>query len=269
MNIIENNVDALNTIIFQNRNKSYGAYVIRSEYGNTIFKSLGITILIFACISAMAIMLNRTVDEEKKIEIGPNILPPIPTTKVTEVIITPPKGHDLITPPQHVEIVHSTAVLSTNIVDSAIEHTITTTNLNANPVVTNNTNGNTNTGENPEGGKGKPGIESGTETGTNANTVVMVPEVMPKFDNLPAFLQKNLRYPEMAKEQNVTGKVYVSFVVDEEGRIMNATVLKGIGFGCNEEALRVVRLIPKATPGYMGKKAVKVSLVQAIDFRLQ
>ena len=268
MYIIENNVDALNTITFQNRNKSYGAYVLRSAYGNTVFKSLGITVLIFAFLSAMAVMLNNSVDEEKKIEIGPNILPPIPTTKITEVVITPPKGHDLITPPQHIEVVHSTAILSTNIVDSAVERTITATNLNATNVVPNNTTGNTNAVENP-GGEGHTGTESGTETGSNNNTAVLIPEVMPRFDNLTAFLQNNLRYPEMAKELNIRGKVYVDFVVDEEGRIINAKIKRGIGYGCDEEALRVIKLIPKGTPGYMGGKAVKVSFVQAITFKLQ
>ena len=227
-----------------------------------------IVVLIFAFLSAMAVMHNNTVDEDKKLDIGSNIIPPT-TTKIIEVVITPLKGHNLITPPQHVDVVHSTAVLSPNIVDSAVEHTIAATNLNATNVVTNNTTGNTNTGENPSGGQVQTGTENGTETGTNANTLIMIPEVMPKFDNLPAFLQKNLRYPEMAKELNIQGKVYVEFIVDEEGRIINAKIKKGIGYGCNEEALRVMNIVPKGTPGYMGGKAVKVSFVQAIDFRLQ
>lgn len=268
MNIIENNVDALNTIIFQNRNKNYGAYVIRSAYGNTILKSLGITILIFAFLSVIAIMLNRTVDEEKKLDLGSNILPPIPTERIIEVNVDHPKGPNVVTPPQHIEVVHSTAILSTNIVDSAVEHTIAATNLNATNVVTNNTTGNINTGENP-GRDGHTGTESGIETGTNNNTIVLVPEVMPKFDNLTAFLQSNLRYPEMAKELNIQGKVYVDFVVNEEGAIINAKIKRGIGYGCDEEALRVIKLIPKGTPGYMGGKAVKVSFVQAITFKLQ
>jgi periplasmic protein TonB len=268
MNILENNVDPLNAIIFENRNKNYGAYAIRSEYGNTILKSLGITVLIFAFVSSIAIMLNRTADEEKKLEIDINIAPPIPIKDVI-IDVTPPKGPKVSTPPPpHVDVVHNTTAVSTNIVDSTIERNITQTIENTNNNVTNNTNNNPGVGDNNGRNNGDPHTDDNGNGGDAVRNINVV-EVMPSFNNLPAFLQKNLRYPEMAKEQNIQGKVYINFVVDEEGKIINATVVKGIGYGCDEEALRVVKLIPKGTPGYMGGKAVKVSFVQAISFKLQ
>lgn len=270
MNIIENNVDALNSIIFQNRNKSYGAYVLRSMYGNTILKSLSITIFIFACVSAVAMMLNRTADEEKKLDIGSNIIPSISTTIID---ITPTVKPDVVLPKQKTANNSKTAEVSTNINDRTEEQkkevvqSMDANHKDGTENKANDTDGNPDTGKNT----GKPGTDEGIgkEIGADKNNLVMAPEVMPKFDNLPAFLKKNLRYPEMARELNIQGKVYISFVVDEEGKIINATVLKGIGYGCDEEALRVIKLAPKGTPGYMGNKPVKVSLVQAIDFRLQ
>jgi protein TonB len=269
MNIIENNVDSLNTIIFQNRNKNYGAYILRSTYGNTIFKSLGITVLIFAFLSSIAMMLNRTVDEEKKLDTGSNIIPPTTTTVFD---ITLPTKHDAILPKHHSDVTPKTDVVSTNINDKADEQKKDMVqSTDAHPKDGMETKNNTDNDNDTDigGGTGKKGTSIGTETLTNTNTVVMAPEVMPKFDNLSAFLQRNLRYPEMAKDLNIQGKVYVNFIVDEEGKIINATVVRGIGYGCDEEALRVIRLIPKGTPGYMGGKAVKVSFVQAIAFKLQ
>ncbi len=267
MNIIENNVDALNTIIFSNRNKNYGAYVIRSAYGNTIFKSLGITVLIFAFLSAVAVMLNRTVDEEKKFDTGSNVNPTIISCYFD---VTPPAKQDVVLPKHQSSIATKTDAVSTNIKDKADEQkkdvvqTIDAHHTDGTETKTNDI------GENPDvSGKTGKEVGTGTVTETNSNTLVMIPEVMPKFDNLTAFLQSNLRYPEMAKELNIQGKVYVDFVVDEEGRIINAKVKRGIGYGCDEEALRVIKLIPKGTPGYMGGKAVKVSFVQAITFKLQ
>ncbi len=268
MNIIENNVDAFNAIIFSNRNKNYGAYVLRSAYGNTVFKSLGITVLIFAFLSAMAVMLNKTVDEEKIPDTGSNIIPPTTTTVFD---ITPPAKQDAVLPKHRVNATPKADEVSTNISDKADEQkkdVVQSTDAHHTDGTETKTN---DTDNNPDvgGGTGKKGTSIGTETLTNTNTTVLAPDVMPKFDNLPAFLQRNLRYPELARNENITGKVFVSFVVDQEGKIINATVLKGIGYGCDEEALRVVKLIPKGTPGYMGGKAVKVSFVQAITFKLQ
>ena len=63
------------------------------------------------------------------------------------------------------------------------------------------------------------------------------------------FLSKNIIYPKTAREANVEGVVYVYFVVDNEGNVRNAIVKKGLGFGCDEEAVRVVNMLPKFAPG--------------------
>ena len=59
------------------------------------------------------------------------------------------------------------------------------------------------------------------------------------------FLGKNIKYPAAASRANVSGKVFLTFVVNTDGSIQDVSVLKGLGFGCDEEAMRVVKTMPK------------------------
>lgn len=72
-----------------------------------------------------------------------------------------------------------------------------------------------------------------------------------------AALHRKVRYPEEAYEQNVEGRVYVQFVVDENGYVQNPEVMRGIGYGCDEEALRVLRQA-RFEPGTIDGEPVKV-----------
>lgn len=68
------------------------------------------------------------------------------------------------------------------------------------------------------------------------------------------FLQKNLKYPEAAQRTNVSGKIYMEFIVETDGTISNFNILKSVGFGVDEEAIRVLNLSPKWIPAkYKGK----------------
>jgi protein TonB len=63
------------------------------------------------------------------------------------------------------------------------------------------------------------------------------------------FIAKNVVYPILAKESGIQGTVYIKFVVEPDGNISNIALLRGIGDGCDEEALSVVRMLPKWIPG--------------------
>ena len=78
----------------------------------------------------------------------------------------------------------------------------------------------------------------------------------------------NVRYPETAMKQGLQGIVYVSFVVEKDGRIADAKIAKGIGNPLDEEALRVVMAMPKWVPGYDKGKPVKVLFTMPIQFKL-
>lgn len=75
------------------------------------------------------------------------------------------------------------------------------------------------------------------------------PEFPGGFDSLMAYLQQHVRYPQEAREQGVSGKVYVTFVVETDGRVSNVRLLRDIGGGCGQEAVRVVKGMPKWKPG--------------------
>lgn len=105
------------------------------------------------------------------------------------------------------------------------------------------------------------------------DSVYNQPEVMPEYpggmDALMKYLSGNIKYPEQAKEKNTQGRVLVSFVVEKNGSISNVKVVKGIGNGCDEEAVRVISAMPKWKPGMQNGKKVRVSFAIPISFKLQ
>ena len=99
-----------------------------------------------------------------------------------------------------------------------------------------------------------------------------IQETMPSFrggeQKLFEFLGNNLVYPKEAKEAGIEGKVFVEFYVEKDGTVTNVKVLKGIGYGCDEEALRVIGLMPKWIPGSQRGKAVRVRYTLPVNFKL-
>ena len=102
--------------------------------------------------------------------------------------------------------------------------------------------------------------------------VFVLVETMPEFPGgenaMYKYFVDNLKYSEQAKKEKITGKVYISFVVERDGSISNAEVLRGIGGGCDEEALRVVRNMPKWKPGTQRNKPVRVQYTLPLNFKL-
>jgi len=103
--------------------------------------------------------------------------------------------------------------------------------------------------------------------------IFMVVEEMPEFPGgiakLGDYLAKNIKYPQMARESGVQGKVFITFVVEPDGHVSNVKVVRGIGAGCDEEAVRVIKNMPKWKPGKQRGKAVRVSYNVPVNFKLQ
>ena len=100
----------------------------------------------------------------------------------------------------------------------------------------------------------------------------MVVENMPEFPGgdlgLMKYIQKNVRYPAIAKEYNITGKVYISFIDDKQGSVTNVKVVRGVDKNLDEEAVRVVKSLPKYKPGKQRGKPVRVMFTIPINFTL-
>ena len=100
----------------------------------------------------------------------------------------------------------------------------------------------------------------------------MVVENMPEFPGgdlgLMKYIQKNVKYPAIAKEYNITGKVYVSFIVDKKGSVTNVKIVRGVDKNLDAEAMRVVKSLPKYKPGKQRGKSVRVMFTIPINFTL-
>ena len=102
--------------------------------------------------------------------------------------------------------------------------------------------------------------------------IFQIVEEMPAFPGgeakLMEYVAKNIKYPQIARETGIQGRVFVGFVVEPDGSVSNVKVLRGIGGGCDEEAVRVVKSMPKWKPGKQRGKTVRVSYTLPVVFRL-
>ena len=103
--------------------------------------------------------------------------------------------------------------------------------------------------------------------------VYMIVEQMPEFPggdkSLFQFIADNTKYPADAKEKGIKGRVFVNFIVEPDGSVSDIRVLRGIGGGCDEEAVRIVESMPKFKPGMQNGEAVRVSYTVPVFFRLE
>ena len=113
-----------------------------------------------------------------------------------------------------------------------------------------------------------PAVEEGDE-----NDIFEVVEQNPSFPGgeaeLMKWLHKNLKYPPVAQENGIQGKVYIQFVVNKDGSIVDPKIIRSADTSLDKEAMRVVQAMPKWTPGRQRGKAVRVRFTLPITFRLQ
>ena len=103
--------------------------------------------------------------------------------------------------------------------------------------------------------------------------VFVIVEDMPEFPGgaleLQKWINKSVKYPVIAQENGITGRVYVGFVVNKIGQVENVKIMRGVDPSLDKEALRVINKMPKWKPGKQRGKAVKVSFTVPINFQLQ
>jgi len=105
------------------------------------------------------------------------------------------------------------------------------------------------------------------------NGIYSITEEMPEFpggeEALRVFISNHLKYPEEAKANKISGKVYINFVVDETGKVINPRIARGVDPSLDKEALRVIGLLPQWTPGKDEGKPVKVSYTVPVKFKAE
>lgn len=116
------------------------------------------------------------------------------------------------------------------------------------------------------------GFGAKAQTNEVDEEVFIVVEVAPEYpggiDSMFAFISRNIKYPEEALKNKISGRVFVTFVVEKDGQVTNARLLREIGGGCGDEALRVVKSMPKWKPGTQRGNPVRVQFNLPIVFDL-
>lgn len=116
------------------------------------------------------------------------------------------------------------------------------------------------------------GIDAADTSSANRSKIFTAVEQEPSFpggiEQFYRFLQSNIRYPAKAFENNVQGKVFLTFVVEKDGSLTDIKVVRGIGSGCDEEARRVITISPKWKPGIQNGRPVRVQYTMPISFTL-
>lgn len=255
-----------NNLVFQNRNHDYGAFVIRRDYNNNLFFALFMSVGIF--LSAFIIpkmMLNKATIEKI----------PIPTIdpKVIVFDIKPPIQEIKEVVPELIKKVEKPAATQNNNTylakDDHVETSILPNEKIINP-------GNTTTmGVDEPKVIDKP-VEIGTPIIDKVPDGPMIsPEVMPVFPGGPSamfkYLQNNINYPPMARENGIKGTIYVGFVIDITGKPVNLTILKGVrgGKDLEAEAMRVIAAMPNWSIGMNNNKPVSVMFSLPVKFELR
>jgi len=252
-------VESLEEMVFKNRNKAYGAYVLRMKYRKYIVISMAVAILVM--VAAVAYPLITAVVTQGKI-IKEELSVSAEMLDIPQEEAPPPPP-----PPPPPEALQEKVKFTAPVVveDTAVESDFGKQDLLAEKVSTEVPS------EEPEIEfvEEKPQvIEQPKEA--QIFTVVEENPIFPGGEaKLYKFLGESIKYPEEAKELGIQGRVFVNFVIETDGSVSNVRVLRGIGGGCDEEAIRVVRSMPRWTPGKQRGMPVRVSYNLPIKFTLQ
>jgi protein TonB len=263
-------------VVFVNRNQNYGAYELRIHSAQRLLKAFLIVVPVFVLSFVVPMIYSKY---RKAPDVDVNVVMQTQTIEpILELKKELPKKEELkkeIPKAKSIAAV-KTVNLSANIkvVEETIAEPPTTAEVSIaviGSVTTNGTESNANAmpGTNTQGG-----AIDGNGTGTD-NTIHQIGgvEVYPEFpggmEAWAKFLRNNLRYPYLAQESEIQGKVYISFVVEKDGSITDVKVVKGIGGGCDEEAMRVIKKSPKWKAGLQGDQAVRVRYQMPIHYALQ
>lgn len=265
-------------LVFENRNQDYGAYELRLKSSLYLRNALIVSAIGFSSLILFPSILSVLNDKDVVPVIEAIPLEDDKTIYQFREVELPAKRQEVA--PQisagaksdFKQINHAPPKV---VDDNLGKDAPTLEDINTAVISSANIDGQESTGINSAGiansGTGTGLEATGTGSGTE-NDIIMFADMMPEFPGGMAawskFLNKNLQYPSAARETGVQGRVTISFVVEKNGAITGLKVLGGIGAGCDEEALRVIRKSPFWKPGYQNGKAVRVAYVIPIVFRL-
>ena len=253
--------DHIDGVVFEGRNKEYGAYVLRKNYVKDLVKSFLIAISgLAALFTLFSFMLQLASDkgllqEELKrkrdeiIEIKDIFIPSEPKAPAEK------KPEEVIKPATTKETTSTMPVLTEEPVKEEVHIPVTPENLPKGPAT------------------------NGTDVGTSSLTgsvnpppdTTLFPTIMPEFPgDVTQFIASNLKYPMQAKENGTEGTLFLSFVIDTDGYVSNIKPLRTLGDGCEDAAIKTVKKMPRWKPGRDNNgRAICVRCTLPIRFRLK
>jgi len=252
-------------LVFEEKNHAYGAYELRKNSSKRHLRALIIASVVFVFIVSLPILIRQIIpkktieknisvrtltdikiDQPKEDEIVRELPPPPPVRNTIKFIPPIIKPDEMVAeeeqPATQKEVIEAKAAVSNIVFDKGTDDV-------AAPVATVNN-------------------QITEETDQPYISVEQMPQFPGGDLELIKFIRLNLRYPPMAQENRISGTVLINFVVDRDGKITRVKVVRGIGGGCDEEAVRVISKMPTWSPGKQGGKAVLVSFTVPIKYTL-
>ncbi len=257
-------------VVFDQKNKNYGAYQLRRESSSNTTAALFFTsaafILLFLSPKIISLIKGGATVDVLPVERVVKILPPPAVNpKVLPPPVEPPrpKENQIKFPPPLVvtdELVHDEQPPQISDLKDANPGSKTVLGADDGAIVITEAAG--------IGTKNTTAMEDGNQI---VDAIVL--EVQPTFpggmEKFYAYLKKTVRYPSMAQDQGIQGKVFLSFIIEKNGDLTDIKVDRTLGGGTDEEAVRVLKASPRWLPGIQNGKAVRVKYNIPISFNLQ
>jgi protein TonB len=267
---------SLDDIVFDGRNKGYGAYELRALYQRNVSRALAIGTTVFALL-VMFPVVAKYLEKPVPVVIPRGVIADPITYVEPEVIVTPPPPTPppaTRTAPPPAATIKDTEFRVTRDAE-ATDKVPDVDDLSTKVPSTKTTEGpDIVPGTIPDDLPADPGPATVAEEAPHVGPYISVQQ-MPELPGgggvaaIVAAIQKAVRYPSRAISAGVEGRVYVSFVVNAEGEVVDIKVLKGLGSGLDEETMRAIKTLPRFIPGKQNGREVSVSYSVPITFKIQ
>lgn len=265
---------SLNDIVFEGRNKAYGAYVLRRLYQRHVTRALIIATAVFLLLISFPLIsqyLKDKMPKEPPKNLQENVLMEAPPLDETKPPPPPPPPEAPPPPPPKLTTIKFTPPVVKKDEEVKKQEVPDQEELKEKTVATVTVQGNTDAVDlSGLSGEGDKVVEAVVE-----NKVYTYVEQMPSLPGgggngaIVAAIQKAIKYPSLALRNQVEGRVFVSFTVNAQGDVSDVKVVKGLGSGLDEETVRAVKTLPKFIPGKQNGRAVSVSFTVPITFKIQ
>lgn len=261
-------------IIFANKNKAYGAYQLRRSYPKYLQRAFLIGIALIFLFFALPYIMSAVkglIPKDKPVDVVAELGPP-PDIDPNNPPPPPPPPPPTPPPPTRSTVKFVPPVIKKDEEvqeeeQKAVEELIE----KKEDIGTEDKEGNDDAAptidENPSE---LEIVEAPKEEKTFEMFDIQKPPSFPGGETeLFKFLQKNIEYPALAKENNIQGVVPITFVIGKDGSVSDVSILRDIGGGCGKEAVRVVKAMPKWVPGEANGNPVKVRYTLPVRFKLE